>query len=137
MSTLAEHSRTTQNAATFSRGDFWLYCMRTAGASRARSIKKKVPHTIDAYAIDELLVDQRWRCAVSGVQLNPPKTATDFRIDPLGPSLDRIIPHLGYVPGNLRVVSNIVNIAMNEWGLEKLMEALAAIGKAQRQGENR
>ncbi len=132
MRTLREHSRTAQPAAAFSRGDFWLYCVRTAGASRARAAKKKVPHSIDAYAIDELFVDQKWRCAISGVELNPPKKATDFRVDPLGPSLDRIVPHLGYVPGNLRIVSNIVNIAMNEWGLEKLMEAIAAIAKAQR-----
>ncbi len=131
MRTLREHSRTTHPAATPSRGDFWLYCVRTAGASRARATRKKVPHSIDAYAIDELFVDQKWRCAVSGVELNPPKTATGFRVDPLGPSLDRIIPHLGYVPGNLRIVSNIVNIAMNEWGLEKLMEAIAAIALAQ------
>ncbi len=121
-----------QASAVLNRGDFWLYCVRTAGGSRARALKKKVPHSIDAYAIDKLFVDQKWRCAVSGVQLNPPKTETDFRVDPLGPSLDRIIPHLGYVPGNLRIVSNIVNIAMNEWGLEKLMEAITAIAKAQR-----
>ncbi len=129
MRTLVEHSRTTQNVATFSRGDFWLYCVRTAGASRARAIKKRVPHSIDAYAIDELFVDQKWRCAVSGVQLKPPRTATDFRVDPMGPSLDRIIPNLGYVPGNLRIVSNFVNIAMNEWGEEALkafVEAYAA-----------
>jgi hypothetical protein len=47
----------------------------------------------------------------------------------MGPSLDRIIPNLGYVPGNLRIVSNFVNIAMNEWGEEALkafVEAYAA-----------
>jgi hypothetical protein len=50
-----------------------------------------------------------------------------YRKDPFGPSLDRITPALGYVDGNLRVVCNIVNSAMNEWGTEALRELIAAM----------
>ena len=64
-----------------------------------------------------MLVNQQWRCAISGVELRPP----GGKIDPFGPSLDRIIPELGYVASNLRIVCNMVNFAMNEWGLENLM----------------
>jgi hypothetical protein len=127
MSTYAERRNIAQKAADFDRGDFWKYCVRAASMSRHRALKKNVPHSIDGYTLDRLLVDQKWCCAVSGVTLHPPRTETDFHRDPLGPSLDRIIPHLGYVDGNVRIVSNIVNTAMNEWGAEALLELIDAI----------
>jgi hypothetical protein len=109
------------------RDAFWAYCKQTAGAARARSLAKGVPCTVGAYFIDSLLVDQKWRCAVSGVELSTPREAEKYRKDPFGPSLDRIIPDLGYVPGNVRVVANIVNSAMNEWGLDSLVKLLDAM----------
>jgi hypothetical protein len=72
------------------------------------------PCDIDARTIDELLVDQKWRCAISGVALTRPATVRD----PFGPSLDRIIPSLGYTRGNVRVICNMVNFAMSNWGEE-------------------
>jgi hypothetical protein len=38
------------------------------------------------------------------------------------PSLDKIIPKLGYVRGNVRVVCYQVNMALGEYGEEKLIE---------------
>lgn len=43
------------------------------------------------------------------------RTGAHFR-RALAPSIDRIIPSLGYVPGNIRLVVYAVNAAMNEWG---------------------
>lgn len=106
------------------RGAFWSYCVRAAGAAQARAIAKDVPFAIDAHVIDRLLVDQRWKCAVSAVELNAPGGSTK---DPFGPSLDRIVPSLGYVPGNVRVVCNIVNSAMSDWGEAALLVLLDAM----------
>lgn len=112
------------------RAAFWKYCVQTEGAARARSLAKGVPCSIDAYDIDALLVDQAWCCAVSGMQLVAPKGALrKFRKDPFGPSLDRIVPAVGYVHGNVRVVNNIVNSAMQEWGLESLLQVLKAMSE--------
>src|SRR5262245_50754036 len=72
------------------RAAFWYYCQRAVNSSKARARVRSVPWSLDAYYIDALLVDQRWRCAVSGVPLNPPKSRS--RRDPFGPSLDRIVP---------------------------------------------
>lgn len=111
------------------RGDFWSYCQRAAGAARARAIAKNVPFEIDAHVIDRLLVDQKWRCAVSGLILHAPtaRMAKGYAVDPFAPSLDRIVPAVGYIPGNLRVVCNIVNAALNDWGIDNLMILIRAL----------
>lgn len=111
-----------------SRGQFWRYCQRTVHLSAARAERKGVPHAIDAHDIDRLLVDQSWRCAVSGI----PLVAPEGRPGPFTPSLDRIVPSLGYVPGNVRIVCNLVNVAMNKWGEEPLRVLLTAIHAAER-----
>lgn len=104
------------------RGIFWGYCIQVVYGARERSKKKNIPFSIDAYYLDQLLVDQGWRCAVSGIPLVVPRgTGKTGRKKPFGPSLDRIVPSLGYVPGNLRIVNNIVNTAMSDWGLDTLL----------------
>jgi len=80
-----------------------------------------MPCEIDAHAIDRLLVDQEWRCAISHVPLKAPGNPSAVQREAFAPSIDRIVPALGYVPGNVRVVCNIVNAAMSEWGLDSLM----------------
>lgn len=110
------------------RAKFWNYCIQTENAARARALAKGVPCTVEAYDIDKLLVDQGWCCAVSGLPLVAPRGSDrKYRKDPLGPSLDRIVPAMGYVTGNLRIVNNLVNSAMQEWGLESLMVVLSAM----------
>lgn len=104
----------------FDRTEFWRYCVITEQAARQRSIKIGIPCTVDRYYIDGLLVDQKWRCAVSGLVLHPPRSSDEFARNPFSPSLDRITPALGYVAGNVRIVCTMVNLAMNEWGLENL-----------------
>jgi hypothetical protein len=107
------------------RKAFWRFCRYSAAGALARSSEGKFPCTLDAYYIDQLLVDQQWRCAVSGVLLEPPSR----KQRPFAPSIDRIVPALGYVPGNVRVVCQIVNVAMNAWGLEALQTLVAAMAR--------
>jgi len=48
--------------------------------------------------------------------------------DPMSsPSLDRIDPTLGYVKTNVRVVLTMVNIMMNRWGPEKVIQVAEAM----------
>lgn len=117
-----------QIAAKEDRAAFWKYCVQTAFAARARANAQGVPYLITAYDIDELLVRQEWRCALSGLPLSTPKgDKGGMHRDPLGPSIDRIIPRLGYVPSNIRITCMMVNMAMNEWGIEALMLLFDAI----------
>jgi hypothetical protein len=39
---------------------------------------------------------------------------------PLSPALDRIVPHLGYVPGNVVVVSHRANFIKNNATVDEL-----------------
>ena len=117
-----------QNPLKEDRSKFWFYCQQAEHGAIDRARVKGVPCTIDAYFIDTLFVDQEWRCAISGITFKAPKGGNGLRTDPFGPSLDRVDPELGYVPGNVRLVSNIVNMAMSEWGLESLITLVDAMG---------
>jgi hypothetical protein len=94
------------------RSRFWFFARYAVANSRAKARRVGIPHALTAYDIDKLLVDQKYRCAVTGIELAAPLNTTQ----PFGPSLDRIIPALGYVVGNVRVTCLIVNLAMNKWG---------------------
>lgn len=119
-----------EKSREMSRGKFWSYCKAAVGAARHRAKRTGLPFDIDAYAIDELLVIQKWRCAVSGIELVAPSIKSKSGRSPFGPSLDRIIPALGYVEGNLRITCNMVNFAINEWGVESLHKLVRAMSVA-------
>lgn len=104
------------------RAAFWRYCIYASNGAVMRAKKAGLPYLIDSYFIDRLLVDQGWRCAVSGIDL----TLVGER-EAFGPSLDRIEPSRGYVPGNLRIVCNMVNCAMNTWGEDAFRVLVARI----------
>lgn len=105
------------------RALFWGYCVRAAISARTRDITRTVPCTITAHDLDRLLVDQDWCCAISGIPLEAPSG----RPEAFSPSLDRIVPALGYVRGNVRIVCNLANFAMNKWGEEPLRRFVHAI----------
>lgn len=111
------------------RQKLWRYCRSAFGMSKHRAKRLDVPHDITDHYIDELLVAQGFRCAVSDIVL---EVSGDRFGGPFGPSLDRIKPALGYTRGNLRVVCQIVNVAMNEWGLEALEVLVEAMAQKRR-----
>lgn len=59
-------------------------------------------------------------CPVLGIELQRGRG----RATPQSPSLDRLRPELGYLPGNVVVVSNRVNVLKRDATLEE-MEAMA------------
>jgi hypothetical protein len=68
--------------------------------SRARAREAGVPHTVSLQNIKELITDV---CPVLGTKLvyDPGRG----RCRPDTPTVDRIVPELGYVPGNIAVIS--------------------------------
>jgi hypothetical protein len=100
---------------------FRLYCQRAAIGAHGRAKKAGVHCTIDERDIGQLLIDQNYCCAVSGLPLI---AALDH---PYRPSLDRIKPAEGYVPGNIRVVCMMVNQAMGHWGFKDLLTVVESI----------
>lgn len=82
-------------------------------AARTRSRNKGLVFNLDEFC-DEL---QRridlGVCEISGVpfDLSPGRK-------PTSPSLDRIVPELGYIIGNVRVICHALNAGLGDWGEE-------------------
>jgi hypothetical protein len=95
--------------------------MCLVAAARIRARRKCVPFKLDA---DDIAVIQdiinAGKCQISGVTLtlSGPRAATS-------PSLDRIDPTKGYVPGNVRVVCHALNAGMGDWGELELRRIVA------------
>ena len=90
--------------------------LQKAFKSRKMDAKSRgLVFNIDFDQILAMAQRQRWTCAVTGIQLHNEKPEGSRR-SPFTPSIDRIIPSGGYVPGNVRVVCLAANFAMNEWG---------------------
>ena len=102
-----------QGEAQPDRDAFWQFCKYASARA------KGLGGTLTAHDLDKLFVDQQWRCAVSGIQFDRTGWLKGKRT-PFGPGLDRIVAGGPYEVGNVRLVCNIVNFAMNEWGEEAL-----------------
>lgn len=87
-------------------------------SARRRARKCGAEFSITAELVEGLL--QSGRCAISGIPLDlePPENLEPGPRNPIAPSLDRIDPDRGYVPGNVRIVCVAINSAMGCWGEE-------------------
>jgi len=80
-------------------------------SSKQRANEKGLPHTIRPEDVVIPVV-----CPVLGIPLNP---SSNIRSDN-SPSLDRFIPALGYVPGNIAVISWRANRLKNNATAEEI-----------------
>jgi hypothetical protein len=95
--------------------------------AKTRSLRQDVEFDLTAGDFAALMDIQSWKCAVSGMDFVLRNMDSDRSQHAFRPSLDRIIPAKGYVIGNVRIVCEIVNIAMNNWGETPLIEMAKAI----------
>jgi hypothetical protein len=103
--------------------------------AKARASRAAVAFDLDRGGVRRILDRQGWRCAVSGIAFHAHRYIGEDI--PFRPSLDRITPSLGYVESNVRIVCEIVNLAMNRWGsapLLKLVSEMSRVGVANRSG---
>ena len=83
---------------------------------KSRARKKSLPCTATKEDILMLLTSCRGLCAVSGVPLDMDTKIEGKRVSPWMPSVDRMDSNKGYVPGNIRIVCYIANLAMSQFG---------------------
>lgn len=97
--------------------------------ARNRSQKRGRIGTNCTFAFLKVLyVQQRGRCAVSGIPFNlTASNPNDPRTRPYAPSVDRVDNNKGYEQGNVRLVCRIANYAMNIWGDKALLELALGI----------
>lgn len=88
-------------------------------AARNRSKVKNVPFDIDNDYIYELYLENDGLCALTGQELDFTSWGQKGQVNPRAPSIDRIIPSLGYVRGNVRIITYHMNIALSEFGIEE------------------
>jgi len=89
-----------------------------ARAAKRASVKG-IPYSLKIADVVEAAIRCGGRCEVSGVEFEDR--------GPFQPSLDRIVPALGYVPSNIRVVCLITNTAMLHYGEDCLFKLAIAI----------
>ena len=97
--------------------------LRAMAVTRAR--KKGIPCSITAEWVQEKI--DRGVCELTGIPFNMIASRSWD-----SPSLDQIMPAAGYTPENTRVVLFSVNVMMNNWGEQKIIEMANAI-RSQRQ----
>lgn len=95
------------------------------GAGR-RAKARGVEFSLTPDHLLDILGRQDYRCAVTRLRFSLTRLGERrevFRM-PFRPSIDRIDPKAGYVPGNVRLVCFATNVALNDWG-EDVFRALA------------
>ncbi|MDC1169271.1 hypothetical protein OAT14_02405, partial [Candidatus Pelagibacter ubique] len=89
--------------------------------SRIRAKRKGILHTINTEYL-ELIWPKDNRCPVLGNLFE--MGYKNGKSKNLSPSLDRIVPKKGYIPGNLVIVSDIVNRLKSDASLEDMEKIL-------------
>lgn len=85
--------------------------------ARSRASTKSIEYTLTRRQELSVAREAQNRCSVTGHPFD--LTAARGR-SPFTPSLDRIDSSRGYLPGNVRLVVSIANLAMSTWGEEPL-----------------
>ena len=91
--------------------------LRMIYTSRGRAKSRGLPHTLGVQDILPIPTT----CPVLGL----PMSLSGGRREPYIASLDRVIPELGYVPGNTEVISNRANKLKSDATIEELELVLA------------
>ena len=86
-------------------------------AARARAAKKGLPFSITE---DDIIIPTF--CPVLGVRLE--RSLGSKGPGPYSPTLDRLECSLGYVPGNVIVISNRANLAKSDLSVEEIEAVL-------------
>lgn len=97
--------------------------------ARRRAKDKERDFSISVEEVEALWAKQNGKCAVTGREFVLDND-TDYHENSrhhLGPSIDRIECDKGYTASNIRLVTNLANVAMGAWGEEATTQMAQAI----------
>lgn len=86
--------------------------------AKNRAVNKNLPFNIDGDYLVELWNESEGCCALTGRAFDLSSWGTKGQVNPDAPSVDRIVPHLGYVRGNVRLITYHMNISLSDFGTE-------------------
>lgn len=89
----------------------------------ARARSKNIPFTITRRYLEKLWEDQEGCCSITNIPFILAR-CEEYHVHPHAPTLDRIIPKFGYVQGNVRLITHHLNMAINEYGLERFEQLI-------------
>lgn len=117
-----ERKRTGETQAALKRSyeTFWERHVQSSCKTRAK--KKGLPFEPFAHVLD-----RPTHCPILGIELDY-SFFTKGHAKPNSPSVDRIVPSLGYVPGNVQVISYRANAIKNDATPEELMKVALFVG---------
>jgi hypothetical protein len=110
------------------QGDLDASISAAFNGAKTRAKSKNVPFSISKSMLYDLLYEQDHCCAISRMEFNIEKFEAGAR-NPRNISLHRIIPYKGYVHGNIRLVTTIVNIGISDFGEQEFIDMCTAVAK--------
>jgi hypothetical protein len=108
----------------------WLSLLYQRTKDRARM--KKIPFRLTKDEFRALAMQSEGRCVVTGKPFDWGRPDS-CKTAPYAPTLDRIVPAIGYTATNCRIVAHAVNCAMGDWG-EAVFLDIAQAALAYRRG---
>lgn len=103
---------------------------RFLSAARGRAAKFGVPFALTIEEVQTLMAPGF--CPYTGVRFDFTGPLAGLRKNPWSPSIDRVEPSLGYVAGNVEIVSTWYNLAKNQWPPEVMRTAIVGLKRTYR-----
>lgn len=100
---------------TYEKSPMNIWAGRIVTGSKKRAREYKIPHTITADYVRNIITDT---CPVFGVKFN----FLGFYNNENSPSIDRLDPKLGYVQGNVAIISRKANVIKNAYRSEDILK---------------
>jgi hypothetical protein len=112
MAKSAEFTEARDAAAAGMIADSLIFAMKKA---RDRAVERDLAFNLTPESVRELFAAQGGTCAMTGLAFAP-SNETESRRNPFCPSIDRVDLTLGYIKGNVRIVTCIANVARSDFG---------------------
>jgi len=98
--------------------DYTRRLKRLSHMAKNRAANKNLPFDIDGEYLIKLWHESEGCCALTGRVFDLNSWGTKGQVNPDAPSVDRIVPSLGYVRGNVRLITYHMNISLSDFGTE-------------------
>ncbi len=98
-------------------------------STKFRAKRFNLPYELDRNWLLEKFRSGHFKCEKTGVNFTFDKPLKGYSRNPYSPSLDRVIPKLGYTKENTKLVITAYNIAKNQWTLNHFRYIARAIVK--------
>lgn len=95
-------------------------------AAKNRARTKGLPFDLDLHHLITLWEENDGCCEVTGQPFDLGSWGNKGQVSPQAPSVDRIIPKLGYVKGNVRIITYHLNVALSDFGIEEFDKLIAS-----------